>query len=297
MQKRPRPTVQWDDLRYLIAVADAGTLLAAGKSLGVDRTTVRRRIDVLERTLGCTLFVLDEHGFAPTTAGRAVLTVAARMAQEAAALDAVRQRTTGHMEGTVRLATSASLGEAFVADILAFQEHHPLVGIEVRHVGDPMLAVLERRADLGIGLSHEAPARLDTVLLGHAEVAVYGAAASVERRTTELWIGWGDDLPKGFANWMAEYVPPGVRIGTTVNSWDALKRAVLSGGGVAPLWCMLADAEPGLLRVREDGARHRLPIWLVSAQGDRRTALQQAAWLFLMERIQRRFHALASEEP
>jgi DNA-binding transcriptional LysR family regulator len=288
MQKRTRTTIKWDDLRFFLAVAKAGSYLSASKVLSVDRTTVSRRVDVLERTIGCQLFMLDDDGFHPTTTGRAVLAVAARMEEEAGMLAAVRQRIHGGIEGTVRLAMSASLGDAFIADIVAFNQHNPFVSIEVSHVSDPMVAVAERRADLGIGISHEAPPRLDSILLGNAEIAVYGAADCVERPTPGVWVGWSEDIPKPFADWMAEYAPTGARISTKVNSWDALKRAVLSGGGVAPLWCMLADREAGLARVFPHAAKHFLTLWLTSHESAKRNAAQQAAWQFLMERIRQK---------
>jgi DNA-binding transcriptional LysR family regulator len=285
MQKRTRTAVNWDDLRYFLAVFKTGSYLAAGKELGVDRTTVSRRVDVLEKTMGCPLFVLDDHGLQPTATGQAVLSVAKRMEEEASVLAAIRQRTRGGIEGSVRLAVSASLGDAFIADIVAFHQRNPLVTMEVSNVSDPLGAVAERRVDLGICISHEAPARFDSVALGKAEVAVYRAAGNTEGAIREDWVGWSEDIPKSFSDWMAEYAPSDARIGTKVNSWDALKRAVLSGGGVAPLWCMLADRESGLARVFPHAEKHHMTLWLTSYASEKRNAAQQAAWVFLSERL------------
>jgi len=72
MQKRTRAAIKWDDLRYFLAVAKTGSYLAAGRALGVDRTTVSRRVGVLERTMGCALLVPNDHGFHLTATGRSV---------------------------------------------------------------------------------------------------------------------------------------------------------------------------------------------------------------------------------
>ncbi|GAB3626113.1 LysR family transcriptional regulator [Pandoraea terrae] len=285
MQKRTRSVIKWDDLRYFLCVTKAGSFLGAGKMLGVDRTTVSRRIDVLERTLGCKLFTFDDDGFRPTPAGRGVMSAAERMACAAGALEDLRTDANDDIEGTVRLAVSVSLGDAFIADIVAFHEQHPRVAIEVAYVSDPLATLSERRADLAIGVSHEAPARLENVLLGHAEVAVYGPADRNIAGVPEFWIGWSEDIPKAFADWMRAYAPAGARVNTRVNSWDALKRAVLSGGGVAPLWCMLADREPGLARLDPRADEHRMPLWLSAHASEKRNAAEQAAWAFLSVRI------------
>ncbi|WP_269501227.1 LysR family transcriptional regulator [Burkholderia sp. IMCC1007] len=287
MQNHTHTAVKWDDLRYFLAVAESGSYLAAGKVLGVDRTTVSRRVDVLEKSVGSQLFVLDDGGFQLTAAGRAVLSVASRMQAEASVLSTLRERTHGGIEGTVRLAVSASLGDAFIADIVAFHQRNPFVNLDVSNVGDPLAVVTERSADLGICVSREAPARLDSVALGEVEVAVYGPAGRRDPEMTGTWVGWGGDIPKPFADWLREYAPHDARVSTKVNSWDALRSAVLSGGGVAPLWCVLADREPGLARVFPDAKKHYLTLWLVSHESAKRNAAQQAAWLFLTEQLRR----------
>ena len=284
MQKRTRAAIKWDDLRYFLAVAKTGSYLAAGRALGVDRTTVSRRVGVLERTMGCALLVPNDHGFHLTATGRSVLAVAARMEEVTGVLAAIRQPTHGGIAGTVRPAVSASLGDAFIEDIVAFRQRHPLVIMEVNQVSDPMIAVSEHRADFGIGVSHEAPHRLNSMLLGTAEIAVYSASNN-EPRASDIWVGWSEDIPKAFADWMIEYAPLDAHVSTKVNSWDALKRAVLSGGGVAPLWCMLADREPELVRVFPHAEKHYLALWLTSHRSTERNAAQQAAWMFLAQRI------------
>jgi DNA-binding transcriptional LysR family regulator len=291
MQKRTHATIRWDDLRYFLAVARSGSYLAAGKALGVDRTTVSRRVDALEQSVGTQLFALDDSGFRLTQAGRAVVSVAARMDDEADALAAVVERAGRGIEGTVRLAVSAALGDAFIADIVAFHQHNPFVSLEVSHVGDPLAVLAERRADLGICVSRDAPARVDSVALGEVEIAVYGPAGVPHADAHATWVGWSSDVPRPFADWLKEYAPDDARVGTKVNSWDALKRAVLSGGGVAPLWCMLADREPGLARVFPDADKHTLTLWLIAHESAKRNAAQQAAWLFLGEQLRRALNA------
>ena len=64
--------MQWDDLRYVLAVARMGSAMRAARELGVDQTTVLRKLDLLEKTLGTSLFERRKTGLTPTPAGKLV---------------------------------------------------------------------------------------------------------------------------------------------------------------------------------------------------------------------------------
>ena len=79
--------MQWDDLRFVLAVARTGSALRAARTLGVDQTTVLRKLDLLETTLGTSLFERRKSGQTPTLAGKLVAETAERMEKEARALE------------------------------------------------------------------------------------------------------------------------------------------------------------------------------------------------------------------
>ena len=79
--------MQWDDLRYVLALRRSGTLSAASRELGVNPTTVARRVAALEEQLGARLFDKTPQGFFPTTAGEDILRVAHRIEEELLSLD------------------------------------------------------------------------------------------------------------------------------------------------------------------------------------------------------------------
>ena len=64
------PVLDWDDLRYALAIGSAGSLAAAARTLGVNHTTVLRRLDALEAQLGSRLFDRLRSGYQPTAANR-----------------------------------------------------------------------------------------------------------------------------------------------------------------------------------------------------------------------------------
>src|SRR5262245_58389397 len=99
-------TWQWDDVRFFLAVARAGSLSAAARALGVGHVTVGRRIALLEQRLGATLLSRTPDGFSITSAGQAILQQCAAM--ESAALDIVRidAGRDSLVRGSVRVTTT-----------------------------------------------------------------------------------------------------------------------------------------------------------------------------------------------
>jgi len=75
--------LNWDDFRYFLAIARAGTLAGAARDLTVEHTTVGRRLTALEQALGTRLFTRGPDGFIPTRAGREILPLAEEMAERA----------------------------------------------------------------------------------------------------------------------------------------------------------------------------------------------------------------------
>ncbi|MFZ6045378.1 LysR family transcriptional regulator [Pseudomonas sp. CR3202] len=284
--KNARGPLRWDDLRFFLTVAQTGSLLAASRSLHVDRTTVARRLDALERSIGKRLFTAEDGVTRTTEAGRAVLKASERISDEIRELERLLYGSGEAIEGTVKIAIAKGLGDAFIPDVLAIHAIHPGITIEIVSVADPMRVVMERKADLGIGDAYERPERLDTVLLGNMEVAMYGAAERNGRPPT-TWIGWSEYAPKPFIDWVNEHVGEGTSISTRVNSWETMRSAVLTSDAAAPLWCMLADGDPRLVRL-SDASAHYIALWLASPDGLKRQAAHDATWRFLHERISRR---------
>lgn len=284
-----RAPFRWDDLRFFLAVIQSGSFLAAGKALGVDRTTVARRMEALERSFGKRLCDTEGMVIQPTSEGRTVLKTAERVSDE---LRELEQRLLGvetPVQGTVKIAVAQGLGDVLVSEMLALQAVHPDLQIEILNVADPMRHVAERKADLGIGDAYKRPERVDSTLLGNLEIAMYGAVGR-SQGTPATVIGWSEYAPEPFIEWLDEHLGHTAVIGTRVNSWEALRSAVLTGQAAAPLWCMLADDDNRLERLTNKAA-HYIALWLVSPEGIKRRPAQEAAWRVLREKIAHRVGA------
>src|SRR5258706_7039944 len=140
----------WDALRIFLALSRARTLAAAARTLGVDETTVARRLARLEKEMGASLVERAAGGLSLTAAGEAVRAAAEGM--ESAALAAARRALGAHkqLSGRVRVTAPEILGRYFVLPALqAVHQRHPGIAIELIST-IVRLDVTRREADVAI---------------------------------------------------------------------------------------------------------------------------------------------------
>lgn len=193
-------TIDWDQVRVFLAVARAGQLAGAAARLGLDVSTVSRRIDRLESELGVHLFDRTRDGTVPTAAAEAMLPAAEDMerglAQFAAAVDAVETIA----EGMVRLTAPPGLADAFVAPLLArFLQRYPRVVVELdASVGYADLT--RREADLALRATRPRAGDLIAVkLVATPALPLTSPAYAAElgrlkRWSDARWIGYTAEL-------------------------------------------------------------------------------------------------------
>lgn len=147
----------WEDLRYVLAIGREGTLAGAARRLGVNHSTVFRRLQQAEARLGLRVFERLPQGYVPTAAGEAVLAEAARMDEAA---DALARRVAGsdvRLSGRIRLTTAPNLASDYVAGYLPeFAAHYPDIRIEIA-VGDRDYDLARREADLALRATAQPP--------------------------------------------------------------------------------------------------------------------------------------------
>src|SRR5690242_600628 len=142
--------MEWDEVRYFLAVARGRSLIAAAKALKVSAATVARRIDALETRLGARLFDRQQSGYALTGSGEAIRTEAEAAEEAILALERkARGRDLG-VFGTVRIAATDDIAAHVIAPQLAsFRAHHP--GIELEIVAQmEVLNLTRREADIAV---------------------------------------------------------------------------------------------------------------------------------------------------
>ncbi len=256
----------WDDLRILMAVDEAGTLLGAARALALSHTTVLRRLDGAERVLGAKLFRRQKGILVRTMAGEEVLARALRIRSDIVALTRSARAADTTLAGSVRLAAPPGLAtNVLIPRLGEFLRSHPKIQVAL-HTDLDFSAMLRGEADVGIRISSPLADRLDIRRVCDCGFALYGLPKLAAAATRALERGVAsriryvafDDNFTSFPEdrWIRDLfgsARPVLRANTTT----ALLAAARAGLGVSALPCYLGDMEPALRRVRTP---HRAPV-------------------------------------
>ncbi len=270
--------MDWDDLRFFLAVARTGSLSAASRALGVNHSTVFRRIQAFEERLGVRLFERLPSGYARTVAGDEMLDTASRVEAEVDALD---RRISGHdlrLTGPVVVTTTDTMAYRFLGPHLAaFRAAYPGIGLELT-LDTQFLNLSRRQADVAIRPTRTPPENLVGRRLSAIAFAVYGSRdylalhGETEDLSAHAWLAFDDSLAHlAAARWLRDTVPDAA-IALRGNNLFALFGAAAAGMGVAALPCFLADPEPALQRLRRPDPALASELWLLTHEDLRHTA-------------------------
>lgn len=264
----------WEDLRTVLAVARAGGLAAAGRSLGVSHATAFRRLRAIERRLGVALFERHREGYRPTPAGEDLAATAARVEAEVAG---VTRRIAGRdlrPAGAVRVTTTDTLLVGLLTPVFAaFAAEHPAIDLDItmsNHLFDPS----RREADVAIRPTAAPPEGLVGTRIGTIAQAVYGPAggAGGARLAEAAWVGPEERLSyRPLIDWMAASGADR-RCRYRVDSLMGMHAAVRAGIGIAVLPCYLCDGDPALARVAPPIPALATDLWLLTHPDLRRVA-------------------------
>ena len=248
--------MDWDDVRHFLATAQEGSFRAAGDALGVNTTTVSRRVAQLESQLKATLFVRAGSRLELTAAGQRIM--AAALDAQAAIQDLAGEPSPAADRGTVRLGATEGFGTHLLAPALvALRNRKPALNVELAAFAG-YLSPLRREVDVAITLYPPSDPRLVVEHLADYQLALYAAPDYLEAHPG---IGTVSDLSKAR---VVGYIPDliytqeldylgdiaaHIRADITSSSILAQRQFILAGGGVGVLPCFLAD---GLIRVAPD---------------------------------------------
>ena len=244
--------MDWDDYRYFLAIARAGSLTAAGRALGVSQPTVSRRLERMEARLKVRLFDKTQRGYEMTSAAMDIYETAERVGED---LSDIERKVFGkdlRLTGSLRVTCTEVLLSGYLAPyIWRFLARHP--GIEFGVVCTQTLLNLSRRdADVAIRFTGRPPETLVGRRLAKTAFGVYGGNRetnnSWDPSNVEAWdwIGSHDDF---YNRMLITRAFPEARIKHRVDSTIAMHSMARHGLGVAVLPCYTADRDPGLRRV------------------------------------------------
>ncbi|MEM9621008.1 MAG: LysR family transcriptional regulator [Pseudomonadota bacterium] len=290
--------MNWDDVRLFLAVAERGSFRRAAMNLDVGHSTLSRRIESLEASLGAQLFNRQSTGLTLTAAGEDLQRTGLPIQQEFAEL---KLRMFGQDEqprGNIRFtAPSLFLSHLLLEPLHDFCLQWPDIHIEIDHSLD-LLNLASKEADIALRMTNNPGDQLIGRKIGVFCEAVYASPAYLDwfrdhQPTAHRWLSPGDSyrfnatLQPDFAT--AEPPQPFM----TVPDMEAQARGAEMGIGVATLPCLLGDARPALVRISE--VFKRFDIWLLSHRDSRANKRMQLFRDFLVQAFTAQQHRLYGE--
>lgn len=290
----------WSDYPIFLAVAETGSLTAAGKKLRMSQPTVGRRIRALEEHLGTPLLTKENGALVATAFGHSMLDHIRRMEKEASAIDRSSASLEQSLAGPVRIAATEGLGTHWMVFAMqAFRAAHPDLLVDM-NIGFENVNLAQREAD--IALRWMGPGNQNS-LIGRKVVdcgfGIFASRSYVERRPepvtsktdlvnhdsvimetsvagdTPLWPKLDDGTP----------VPYG-RLTFRSNSLAAHSNAIASGYGMGCLPICMVEPEQDLVRILPDFTQHE-DLWIVAHEDLTRSIRVRAVFDFVVDAIQK----------
>jgi DNA-binding transcriptional LysR family regulator len=288
--------LDWNDLRYFLAVARGGSIGTAAKALGVNQSTVQRRLRALERALDCSLAERQAGGYQLTAHGKQLLAHAEQVETTVSTLQRQSATLDNRATGLVKLTSLVTVGQRIIKSgfLDRFHSRHPGITVEL---------IMEQRAlDLSTGEADIAirggTLEDDLALVGRkiAEVpwAIYASRAFVERHgrpsrpvdidgfsIVELVDEIGA-LPA--AQWMKTHAPT-AKVAAKCSNVPSVHLAIKSGAGIAPLPAVYAAADEELVCVLGPLPELDYPIFLLTHRDLRKIPRIKAVFEFCLSEL------------
>lgn len=284
----------WSDYPIFLAVAEAGSLTAAGRALGMSQPTVGRRIRALEDHFGTSLLKRQNGQLIPTNFGQSMLDHIRRMQEEASAIDRSSATLEDSLSGVVRLSATEGVGTSWLPGVMnRFRQEHPDVLVDIG-IGFQSFNLAQREADIALrwrspgdqnSLIGRKVAEVGFGLFASPEYLEKNGAPSTAAELTEH-DGVIAQIMDGKSLWLMDddqnmmFEPKRVTFNT--NSIWAFDQALVHGYGIGVLpMCGLINRDLGLVRVLPE-IIHMESLYLVAHQDLKRSMRIRAVFDYLV---------------
>ncbi|MGD0107179.1 MAG: LysR family transcriptional regulator [Rhodopila sp.] len=268
--------IDWDDIRYFLAVARGGSVRAAAERLNVNHSTVLRRIAQLEHHLGAHMFEKLPTGYHLTDAGEEVLAFADQMEASSNQLETRVFGRDQSIRGLLRVTLAPTLAtHLLMPDFADFARLHPEIEMEILSLDEPV-NLTNRQADVAIRVVYDRSA-LPLNLHGLKGPELFGGVY-ISRDLLAAWragspdpIRWIVKNNYGIPDWAREGDVPTTDIPFRTTDAEAQIVAVRQGLGMTTLPCFVGDADELLIRVPNTALRLFGTLWLLTQGETRKT--------------------------
>ena len=260
--------LNWDNLRYVLMVANRGSVSAAARELGVNRTTVLRRINRFQEDLNCRIFDRGDSGYVLTPEAEKMIAAAREV--ESTLFNMQRQIAGRELklEGEVRVTTTDTFVLSVMGPHLAsFRQRHPHIVVNLL-VTNNILDLNRRDADIAIRPTRQPEAHLVGRRLCDIEFAIYATPRIAAQTGSDIyrqrWIGFADDLAATpIGSWHGVTVDP-ANVCMRCDSFVAARSVAEEGIGFVLLPCLLGDSSARLVRATEPILDIATGLWILT---------------------------------
>ena len=273
----------WDDIRYFLAVTRSGSVSGAAKVLGVNHSTVTRRIQSFEEKHGVMLFKRQRDGYEMTDAAFTILEQAQQIEEQTQQISRTLYGRDSRLEGPISLTMTHDLFEYCLAqDLQEFQAEYPAIQLNLT-VNPGLRNLASREADLAIRLTRSPPEYLVGHKVAGLQHGIYSSRhwAAAEPVPVVQWSS-EDQLPE----WAQEHFP-GAFTAMRVDTLSSMYAAVKAGFGVARMHCYMPDGIKGgdVMKLPVSLPRSDWSVWVLSHTDLRKTRRVQRCREFLLQRL------------
>ena len=262
----------WDDLRLVREIARAQGMAGAAAELGLDHSTVYRRLGALEKALGTTLFERHRSGYALTAVGEDLVRLAERFEADITDFGRRLEGAAIKARGEIRITTADSLLAHLLTDIFArFHRAHPEITLDVV-IGNPALNLSRRDADVAIRATDEPPENLVGRRFGTIAWALYGRSDLWAERALDPdegprscnWVTLGDEMAGlKVVRWARSEIAAERRV-YKANTVLGVAAAVEAGIGIGHMPCFIGDPSRALTRLAAPEPAFAAGLWLLT---------------------------------
>ena len=260
--------------------------------LGVNHSTVFRRIGAIEEKLGVRLFERLTSGYVMTEAGEAILESGGRIENEVLGLSRKLIGRDLHLSGTLRVAVpDALLIKVLMPHFRVFSQRYPQIQLELT-VSNNYLNLTRREADLAVRVTRTPPETAVGRRICSMSSAIYGSGEYISKHvdatvTDHVWLMPDENLTLLPINeWLARNYPK-AKVVLRCNTILGLYEAAVQGIGIASLPCFLGDPDPRLNRILNPPDALTSELWLLTHPDLRRTARVRVLVDFLVEALEK----------
>ena len=293
MSLREAQSLNWDDLKFFLAVARQGTIRGGADSIRANHTTLARRLTVMEEQVGSRLFDRSNTGLVLTQLGEDLLPFAERVEEEMAAASRVIVGRDARPSGPIYITMPHGLAlTSIMDDLTQFAETYPDITLNMNFTNS-VEDLTRREADVSLRVAHEVSDDVVGRKLVQMSQAAYCSKAYARRVRDNggeglNMIGWQEPETDTTARWLQQSCYPKALLKHRVSELVPLISLAASGLGMAYLACNLGDRHPDLIRAP---FQHPLPyrnLWLLLHRDLRNTTRVRLFVDFLAGQITRR---------